>query len=82
MGTLKRFGLPADGFQRDLSLALGSASVTPMDIANAYSVFANGGYRVTPGPFSALKMRMATSSGRQRTSFSASPLPATSETGR
>ncbi|WP_011589356.1 penicillin-binding protein 1A [Alcanivorax borkumensis] len=48
MGTLKRFGLPADTFQRDLSLALGSASVTPLDIANAYSVFANGGYRVTP----------------------------------
>ncbi|WP_255363144.1 penicillin-binding transpeptidase domain-containing protein, partial [Alcanivorax sp. HI0083] len=48
MGTLKRFGLPADTFQRDLSLALGSASVTPMDIASAYSIFANGGYRVTP----------------------------------
>ena len=48
MGTLKRFGLPADGFQRDLSLALGSASVTPMDIASAYGIFANGGYRVTP----------------------------------
>ena len=48
MNTLKRFGLPAEGFQRDLSLALGSASVTPMDIATAYSVFANGGYRVTP----------------------------------
>ncbi|MEQ3635428.1 penicillin-binding protein 1A [Alcanivorax sp.] len=47
-GTLKRFGLPADTFQRDLSLALGSASVTPMDIAAAYSIFANGGYRVTP----------------------------------
>ncbi len=48
MGTLKRFGLPAETFQRDLSLALGSASVTPMDIASAYSIFANGGYRVTP----------------------------------
>ena len=48
MSTLKRFGLPTDTFQRDLSLALGSASVTPMDIAAAYSIFANGGYRVTP----------------------------------
>ncbi|MEE2870157.1 MAG: penicillin-binding protein 1A [Pseudomonadota bacterium] len=46
MGTLKRFGLPTDTFQRDLSLALGSASVTPMEIATAYSIFANGGYRV------------------------------------
>ena len=48
MGTLDRFGLPADTFQRDLSLALGSASVTPMEIATAYSIFANGGYRVSP----------------------------------
>ena len=46
MGTLKRFGLPTDTFQRDLSLALGSASVTPLEIATAYSIFANGGYRV------------------------------------
>ncbi len=48
MGTLERFGLPIDTFQRDLSLALGSASVTPMEIATAYSIFANGGYRVSP----------------------------------
>ena len=48
MGTLDRFGLPTDTFQRDLSLALGSASVTPMEIATAYSIFANGGYRVSP----------------------------------
>ncbi|MZR62568.1 penicillin-binding protein 1A [Alcanivorax sp. DP30] len=48
MGTLDRFGLPTDSFQRDLSLALGSASVTPMEIASAYSIFANGGYRVSP----------------------------------
>ena len=48
MGTLDRFGLPTDSFQRDLSLALGSASVTPMEIATAYSIFANGGYRISP----------------------------------
>ncbi|HCR80201.1 MAG TPA: peptidase, partial [Alcanivorax sp.] len=48
MNTLDRFGLPTKRFQRDLSLALGSASVTPLEIARAYSVFANGGYRVDP----------------------------------
>lgn len=48
LGTIRRFGLPAERFQRDLSLALGSASVTPLEVATAYSVFANGGYRVTP----------------------------------
>ncbi|EKF76114.1 penicillin-binding protein [Alcanivorax hongdengensis A-11-3] len=48
MDTLKRFGLPTDRFQRDLSLALGSASVSPMEIATAYSILANGGYRIKP----------------------------------
>ncbi|MDX1803554.1 MAG: PBP1A family penicillin-binding protein, partial [Alcanivorax sp.] len=48
METLKRFGLPTDTFQHDLSLALGSASVSPMQIATAYSILANGGYRVKP----------------------------------
>ncbi|HEX5678830.1 MAG TPA: penicillin-binding protein 1A [Alcanivorax sp.] len=48
MDTLERFGLPTERFQRDLSLALGSASVTPLEVARAYSVFANGGYLIDP----------------------------------
>ena len=41
------------GFEREkhpayLPMALGAGSVTPMQMATAYSVFANGGYRVTP----------------------------------
>jgi penicillin-binding protein 1A len=48
LSTLKDFGLPTERFQRDLSLALGSAAVTPMEMASGYSVFANGGFRVTP----------------------------------
>ena len=48
MHTLDRFGLPTDTFQRDLSLALGSASLTPLEVATAYAIFANGGYRVKP----------------------------------
>src|SRR3546814_17349339 len=31
-----------------LPLALGAGSVTPLQLAGAYSVFANGGYRVPP----------------------------------
>ena len=46
--TLKQFGLPAERFQRDLSLALGSAALTPMEMASGFSVFANGGFRVEP----------------------------------
>lgn len=34
--------------QRDLTLALGSSAVTPMEMATAYSVFASGGVRHTP----------------------------------
>ncbi|MGE4342945.1 MAG: penicillin-binding protein 1A [Geoalkalibacter sp.] len=33
---------------RDLTLALGSSAVTPMEMATAFSVFANGGVRVSP----------------------------------
>ena len=34
--------------QYDLSLALGSGSFSPLQIARGYAVFANGGYLVTP----------------------------------
>jgi penicillin-binding protein 1A len=45
---LKRFGLDADRLPRNLSLALGSGTVTPLEMARGYAVFANGGYRVDP----------------------------------
>lgn len=46
--TLRQFGLPVERFPRDLSLALGSATMTPMEMATGYAVFANGGFRVEP----------------------------------
>ncbi|BCR07048.1 penicillin-binding protein 1A [Desulfuromonas versatilis] len=33
---------------RDLTLALGSSALTPLELATAYSVFASGGVRLTP----------------------------------
>jgi len=33
---------------RDLTLALGSSAVTPLELATAYTVFANGGIRIHP----------------------------------
>lgn len=45
---LERFGFPRQRMPADLSLALGSASVTPLELATGYAVFANGGYRVEP----------------------------------
>jgi penicillin-binding protein 1A len=45
---LTRFGFHVNDMPRNLSLALGSASVTPMQLASGYAVFANGGFRVAP----------------------------------
>lgn len=45
---MKRFGFDPEALPHTLSLALGSATVTPLEIATAYAVFANGGYRVSP----------------------------------
>jgi penicillin-binding protein 1A len=41
-----KFGFNVDELPKDLTLALGSGAVTPLTLANAYAVFANGGYRV------------------------------------
>ncbi len=43
-----RFGFDADRLPANLSLALGTNSTSPMQMANAFSVFANGGFRVEP----------------------------------
>ncbi|WP_233523398.1 penicillin-binding protein 1A, partial [Dyella solisilvae] len=43
-----RFGFSLDSLPNNLSMALGTASVSPMSMARGYSVFANGGYLVTP----------------------------------
>ena len=45
---VQRFGFDPDILPNSLTLALGTASVTPCEMANGYSVFANGGYRVIP----------------------------------
>ena len=43
-----RFGFDRDEIPANLSMALGTASLTPLSMARAYAVFANGGYLVTP----------------------------------
>jgi penicillin-binding protein 1A len=43
-----RFGFEADKHPAYLTMALGAGSVTPLQMASAYSVFANGGYRINP----------------------------------
>lgn len=45
---LQRFGFPAQNIVHSESLALGSASFTPLQVARGYAVMANGGYLVDP----------------------------------
>ena len=45
---IARFGFEPDKHPAFLTMALGAGSVTPMQMGAAYSVFANGGYRVNP----------------------------------
>jgi len=44
----ERFGFSKDQLPRDLTLALGSATVSPLQMARAYAVLANGGYLIEP----------------------------------
>jgi len=43
-----RFGMDAERHPNDLTLALGTGSTTPLQMAQAYATFANGGWRVEP----------------------------------
>lgn len=45
---ITRFGLDRNRHQAVLPMALGAGTVTPLQLAGAYTVFANGGYRVAP----------------------------------
>ncbi len=47
-GWISRFGFDTDKHPPYLTMALGAGSVTPLQMADAYAVFANGGYRVNP----------------------------------
>ena len=45
---LTRFGFQKERWPAVLPLALGAGGATPLQVADAYAVFANGGYRVPP----------------------------------
>lgn len=45
---IQRFGFDKSQLPRSLSLALGTGTVSPLQLAEGYAVFANGGYKVTP----------------------------------
>jgi penicillin-binding protein 1A len=45
---VKKFGFLPKHHPAYLTMALGAGEVTPLELANGYAVFANGGYRVEP----------------------------------
>lgn len=45
---LQKFGFNAEYLPENLSLALGTASLLPIEVARGYAVFANGGFLVEP----------------------------------
>jgi penicillin-binding protein 1A len=44
---VQRFGFDKSQLPNDLTMALGTASLSPLQMANAYATFANGGFKVT-----------------------------------
>lgn len=45
---LTQFGFIKEKIPKNLTIALGTGDVTPLEMARAYAVFANGGYLITP----------------------------------
>lgn len=50
-----RFGIPKDRIPDNLTAALGSAALTPLEQARGYSVFANGGFLIDPYYIASIK---------------------------
>ena len=72
---ITRFGFEAERHPAYLTMALGAGSVTPLQMASGYSVFANGGYRVNP----LLITRITDNKGRV---LQQTPLPVIDESAR
>lgn len=45
---LTKFGFTKEDMPKNYSIALGSASITPLELATGYAIIANGGYKVEP----------------------------------
>ncbi|TBR44701.1 penicillin-binding protein 1A [Marinomonas agarivorans] len=45
---LRRFGFDPEELPKNLSLSLGSANLSPLQVATGYAVLSNGGYQIKP----------------------------------
>ncbi|MBM7061142.1 penicillin-binding protein 1A [Pseudomonas sp. UL073] len=48
LNYISKFGFNRQDLPRNLSLALGTANLTPLEIAGGWSTFANGGFKIQP----------------------------------
>ncbi len=48
IARLTKMGLPREGMPHNLTLALGTHTLTPLELAAGHAMFANGGFRITP----------------------------------
>lgn len=73
---IEKFGFAKESLPPSLSLALGSADVSPMQIARAWTVFASGGYKIYPYVIDEIKDR------NDKIIFTATPpaIPETNQT--
>jgi penicillin-binding protein 1A len=45
---IERFGFDQEKLPKNLSIALGTVSISPLELASGYAILANGGFRVEP----------------------------------
>ena len=48
INRLKKLGIPAESMPHNLTLALGSHALTPLELATGHALFANGGFQIQP----------------------------------
>lgn len=48
LNYVENFGFDRSKLARNLTIALGSSALTPLEVARGYAAFANGGFRVEP----------------------------------
>jgi penicillin-binding protein 1A len=68
----QKFGFTKSQLPPSLSLALGTALVTPLQMASAYAIFANGGFKIVPFAIDSIK-------DGEQVIFQAKPLTACSD---
>lgn len=55
IASVKKYGFPEENLPKDLSISLGSAAITPLELAQAYSTLANGGSKIAPYLITSIK---------------------------